>query len=169
MQYKLLPMRLRLGLLTGALLVFSCAAFAQNNNPSFQTKSGTYYFTNKKPIVLKWGDTHFFHDSITRKRKSNGDTTDNYTINSVVDAKYAKADISIYPNPFINTINIKCDKEGDLQVELMDISGKYTMRKTLSAGERRLDLSGLASSSYLLKVYDANNQLLQTFKIEKIQ
>jgi len=54
-------------------------------------------------------------------------------------------------------------------VELIDITGKYSMSKVLSSGERQIDLSGLASSSYLLKVYDSGGTLLQTFRIEKVQ
>jgi hypothetical protein len=162
-------MKLRAGIFICILMIASQAVFGQNNNPSFRAQSGTYYFTKNKPIVLKWGDTHFFKDSTYKAHRVVGDTSDNYTVTSVVDTKYAKADISIYPNPFISTINIKYDKEGELKVELIDITGKYSMSKVLSSGERQIDLSGLASSSYLLKVYDSGGTLLQTFRIEKVQ
>lgn len=162
-------MDIKYSFLISILLVVSKNSFSQNNNPSFQSKNGTYYFTHTRPIVLKWGDTHFFHDSVTKKRENIADTITNFSITSLVDSKYSNNDISVYPNPFINTINIKYIKDGDLQVELMDISGRYTMRKTLSGMNRKLDLSGLASSTYLLRVYDSKFQLLQTFKIEKVQ
>lgn len=159
----------RLGVaLTAILCLVLTNLPAQSNEPAFQTKNGTYYFTNNKPIELKWGSTHFFRDSIT-KHKTNGDTAVSYSINSVVDAKYASTDISVYPNPFIKTVNIKYEKDGDLIIELIDITGKYTMHKTLSSSNRSLDLSNLVASTYILKVYDANMQLLQTFKIEKVK
>jgi hypothetical protein len=162
-------MDIKYSFLISTLLLVSKNSFSQNNNPAFQSKNGTYYFTHNKPIELKWGDTHFFHDSVTKRRKYITDTVTNFSITSLVDSNYSNMDISVYPNPFINTINIKYIKDGDLQVELMDISGRYAMRKTLSGMNRELDLSGLASSTYLLRVYDSKFQLLQTFKIEKEQ
>jgi hypothetical protein len=161
-------MNVRSVFILGALLIITKVSFSQNNNPTFQSKSGTYYFTHTKPIELKWGDTHFFHDSAS-KSHNHGDTTFNYSINSVVDSKYSSVDMSVYPNPFISTINIKYEKTGDLIIELMDVTGKYTMRKTLSGGDRQIDLSDLAGSTYLLRVFDAGSSLLQTFKIEKVR
>src|ERR1700722_13802333 len=106
-------MNLKYGILTVILLNACNAVWAQSTLPAYKSRSGTYYFTNTKPITLKWGDTHFFKDTITKKRK-NGDTTDNFSISSVTDAKYSTADITVYPNPFVNTLNIKYDKQGDL-------------------------------------------------------
>lgn len=164
-RYK--TMQLRYCFLSLSLLI-TAFGFAQEKGPDFRAKSGTYYFTHTKPIELKWGDTRFFRDSTYRKPNNHGDTTENYSINSVVDPQFAKADISVFPNPFIDIINIRYEKTGDLIVELMDVTGKYAMRKTLSGGNRQLDLRGLAGATYLLRVFDADAQLLQTFKIEKV-
>src|SRR5579863_5674193 len=80
--------------------------FAQSA-PDYQTKSGTYYWSNDKPIELKWGNTRFFRDSTVRKHKDTRDTTDNFSINTITDPKYSNQDISVFPNPFRDKINIK--------------------------------------------------------------
>ena len=160
-------MKTKNGVLMFILFAWSNILFAQNIKPAFRSASGTYYFTHPKPIVLKWGDTKFFSDT-TARRSNPADTTRSFSINAVTEVKSA-TDMSVYPNPFMDVIHIKYDKAGDLQVELLDVAGKYSMRKMLSGGNRQLDLTGLASSTYFLKVYDSSgSSLLQTFKIEKV-
>ena len=151
------------------IILFASARIANAQSaPDYQTKSGTYYWSNDKPIELKWGNTRFFRDSTAAKPKNNVDTNDNFSINTITDPQYSNQDISVFPNPFRDKINIKYNKTGDLIVELLDVTGKYAVHKTLSGGDRQIDLSNLAGSTYLLKVFDANSNLLQTFKIEKV-
>ena len=77
--------------------------------------------------------------------------------------------LSVYPNPFTSSIYIKRDGDKQLQIQLMDVSGKIVLNKALSTSENQLDLTTLASGLYLLKVYDTENQFIQSLKIEKVK
>lgn len=68
------------------------------------------------------------------------------------------SDFRIYPNPAANEVNIRFSLEdnSEIEIEVVDLSGKvvHTLNKNYtSSGEQTevLDISGLASGSYLLR------------------
>jgi hypothetical protein len=49
------------------------------------------------------------------------------------------------------------------------MNGKIILSKALSISENQMDLNTLANGMYLLKIYDMQNQLVQSLKIEKVK
>jgi len=80
-----------------------------------------------------------------------------------------QSSVSVYPNPVLSSIYVQRDGNVQLQIQLMDMNGKLILNKMLAQSENQLDLSVLANGMYLLKVYDAQNQFIQSLKIEKIK
>lgn len=76
--------------------------------------------------------------------------------------------VKVYPNPVSSSVYVQGTGNGTLQIQLMDMNGKLIMSKLLSSSENQLDLTSYASGVYLLKVYDLQNQLIESLKIEKV-
>ena len=68
--------------------------------------------------------------------------------------------ISVYPNPTANKIYIQ--GENVLQAELFDLRG----RKVKATNQNQIDLSGITSGSFILKV-TTDNEKTKSFKIIK--
>ncbi|MGP8213945.1 MAG: T9SS type A sorting domain-containing protein [Bacteroidia bacterium] len=78
--------------------------------------------------------------------------------------------LSAYPNPFSSAVNLQNNDEGKtLQVELVDMDGKTLFKKTMTETQEQFDLSTYSNGVYFLRVYNADNQLIQTLKIDKIK
>lgn len=75
--------------------------------------------------------------------------------------------ITAYPNPTTGILNLETDIETlDLSFHLYNINGKLLQSRKLDDNKTSIDMSGFASSTYLVKVID-NHQEVKTFKIIK--
>lgn len=76
--------------------------------------------------------------------------------------------ISLYPNPVINTVNLKWDSEakGSWQYEVYNLLGERIFFNTVYASSIEVDLSALPPSTYILKV-NQNSKNLKNIKIVK--
>jgi hypothetical protein len=78
--------------------------------------------------------------------------------------------VNVYPNPVTSSsINIQWGDSRQLQIQLLDLSGRVILNKVISSSENQLDLNELSNGMYLLKVYDMQNELIKSLKIEKIK
>ncbi|MGQ7947210.1 T9SS type A sorting domain-containing protein [Flavobacterium sp. WC2509] len=81
-----------------------------------------------------------------------------------------KIDISVYPNPTTDFVNINIegyvfgDEMGTYQ--LYDFQGRLLKQNTIGENETQVSLNNLSSSIYILQV-NINNKFLKTFKIIK--
>lgn len=76
--------------------------------------------------------------------------------------------VSVYPNPFANSINIASKTDLEL-ISLYDMEGSVIQNLQEPAGNTaiRIDLSELSSGSYILYARAADSQLENTYKIIK--
>jgi CHRD domain/Secretion system C-terminal sorting domain len=74
--------------------------------------------------------------------------------------------LDMYPNPFIDVININNKTNGTLKVEISDLLGKLIESKTIHSDTSQFDYSYLKSGIYLIKLSKTDNQST-TFKIIK--
>jgi len=79
--------------------------------------------------------------------------------------------ISIYPNPTDDLINIviQTDEIPHLKIELIDINGKQLLFKEINNNNSQIRLSKYPNSIYFLKIYDSNNGFMKSFKIQKVE
>ena len=81
-----------------------------------------------------------------------------------------KTEISIYPNPTTDFVNINMEgyelENGLRSYQLYDFQGRLLKENTIDQNETQVNLSDLSSSIYLLQVY-VDNKALKTFKIIK--
>jgi len=79
--------------------------------------------------------------------------------------------IKIYPNPASEyvLVDLQSDQVKSAVVEMYDLQGKlvYNNKYDAMEGPNRIELSGLNSSQYILRVVDSSGKVLQTFKLVK--
>ncbi|MEI6507621.1 MAG: T9SS type A sorting domain-containing protein [Bacteroidota bacterium] len=75
---------------------------------------------------------------------------------------------SVFPNPMVDnfTLKVELGKLKNPSFELYNSQGSILLSKHVDVEETPIDLGGLASSYYILRVYDGK-QSLKTFKIIK--
>lgn len=86
---------------------------------------------------------------------------------SIEDLASAFGTITVYPNPTNSTISIETDRNGSLEIELWDMSGRTVLRQTASAVISRLDLSDLPHGMYMLRLSDGE-QAARSIRIKKL-
>ena len=73
-------------------------------------------------------------------------------------------EISIYPNPAHDFIQVKNENHERLNISIMDINGKILLTKSLAADENRIQIQDLSAGIYFIKVMDRNaNTRVQKF------
>jgi hypothetical protein len=79
-------------------------------------------------------------------------------------------DITVYPNPTADFVNLKIDKESivGIQYMLYDMKGNLLLQNRLEGNETEIHFSELASAEYILRVF-YNSKEVKSFKIVKIQ
>lgn len=106
-------------------------------------------------IRLKIGD-QLDSDHITEVGVDAFSVTD-YSISSAPEEE--KTGISVYPNPFANTVNLTGIESG--WVTIMDISGRFIKEIPV---DKTLDLSDLEKGTYLLVISDINRVPVEVIK-----
>ena len=64
--------------------------------------------------------------------------------------------ISIYPNPFSDVINITTNNESYNRLIITDITGKTIIEKTVISGSEHIDMSPYSSGVYLISIFKDN-------------
>ncbi len=80
-------------------------------------------------------------------------------------ASFKKNDITIYPNPTTNILNIKTDEITNFNIELYDILGKQISNYK---NQKTIDISNLTEGMYFIKVIDLENNQTTIKKINKL-
>ncbi|MFZ6053165.1 T9SS type A sorting domain-containing protein [Halocola ammonii] len=86
-------------------------------------------------------------------------------ITSIDEPETNQLNVSVFPNPTSDLINIELDGTNNGTIELLDLTGKVIVSEVFQSNQSTLDLSGEARGIYLLKVQ--SDGLVRTFKIVK--
>jgi hypothetical protein len=99
---------------------------------------------------------------------SNGFQQSNYIITAIKN-NTVQYDIKLFPNPTTDLLNlqIKVSQIKDAHFQLLDVQGKIIKEDKLQNELNQIDCSLLMPSVYWIRIEDASNQLIQTFKIIK--
>jgi len=93
------------------------------------------------------------------------DYTVNVTENLAV-SDIRKNNISVYPNPVNDILNISSDQEIH-SIKIYDLSGKNILNTYKKGKQIQVDFSGLASGTYILNINDVNNKSQSAKVIKK--
>lgn len=94
-----------------------------------------------------------------------------FEITSVDNPLEKNVEIKVYPNPATDYIfvSLESDEVRSAMIELYDLDGRIVLKENWDSpeGPYPIDLSGLTSAQYLLKILTRTGKPLQTFKIIK--
>ena len=89
------------------------------------------------------------------------------TITAVNEIQVPGVEIKVYPNPTSDYITVHFGKMVEKPTYLLfDLSGKLIQQKNMESTDTKIDMTGVATGSYILKLI-SGQQPLQTFKIIK--
>jgi L-arabinose isomerase len=72
-----------------------------------------------------------------------------------------------FPNPVKDRLYFHSENGQQLQLSLVDLSGRVIFVQTIDTAADEVDLSNLASGAYLIKFSNAQGALLHTAKLVK--
>jgi protease II len=91
-----------------------------------------------------------------------------FTIVSVYEKLNSKVNISVYPNPAVDFLNISIENSKEqFEISIFDVSGKNLMSKKVSSEISKIDIKNFAESNYFLKITNQNGEEIKTYKIVK--
>jgi hypothetical protein len=133
------------------------------NDNSDKSKRGDLIFfdyngDNKKDLFLSNYATSYKTISVYRNITQ---TLDIEEINKNNDLQQ----LTLYPNPFIETISWNNPENKDYNIKIFTITGKLIQNK--NTNNNALNLSNLEKGTYLLNIADQNKNFKRTFKIIK--
>ena len=136
-------------------LALSSAAYAQNMARSVLGAAGTTY------VQPSFGDLHFTVGEVATGRLENGLVLtegfhQTYTSISVGtrDAGNLDVDITLYPNPTIDVLNVELAERIDGHLEVYDQLGRRVVQTPITQQLHQLDFTALAAGQYVVRVRD---------------
>ncbi len=78
--------------------------------------------------------------------------------------QFSSEELQIYPNPSLDFITVDFNSQNELQLSIIDLSGKLQKQKNIS-GKTRLNIKTLPSGIYFLKL--VSKEKTGTFKFVK--
>ncbi len=89
------------------------------------------------------------------------------TVTAVNKIQVAGVEIKVYPNPTSDYVTVHFSKVVEKPTYLLfDLSGRLIQQKNIESTDAKIDMTGYAGGSYVLKL-NSGQQPLQTFKIIK--
>lgn len=91
-----------------------------------------------------------------------------YEISSTVgfENETISLELSVYPNPTADNLNLKVEKTDQLTYQLYNVQGTMIKNDRVSSHTTEIDLASQPSATYFLTVFK-NNEKVKTFKIIK--
>ena len=92
----------------------------------------------------------------------------NLTITAIDELRKTGVEIKVYPNPTQDFVTIHFSKIIEKPVySLFDLSGRLLEQKQIKSTDAKIDMTGFAKGTYILKLNFRGSQPLQSFKIIK--
>ncbi len=157
-------------------LLCGSAALAQQTETEVIANAGESYKT-ASDMILSWtiGEMAIETYSDGNIIMAQGFHQPKVKVTAMTEVAGFKNDISLYPNPAVEYINIrlsdKFSRESLVNVtaELRDITGKLVFKSEFSGSSYSIDLQQIANGSYILQLTSAQEKSLGSYKIEKLK
>jgi hypothetical protein len=89
------------------------------------------------------------------------------TVTAINDIQVSGVEIKVYPNPTSDYVTVHFSKVMEKPTYLLfDLSGRLIEQKNIETTDAKIDMTGYAGGSYILKL-NSGQQPLQSFKIIK--
>ena len=110
-----------------------------------------YWETGVYPSGTPWGRWEFVHGNVG---------VDMNNVSGVNETNPPAA--SVYPNPTNDLVNISLEKGHLQKIELFSMTGRLIFKKDLNSKTYALNIGDYPSGVYLMKVFNQNNDIINT-------
>lgn len=146
---------------------------AQSVEPEVYATSGDHYTGTNAQLSWTIGEPVIETVSNTNNIITQGFHQTSYDITSIKENPDLGYNISVFPNPVSNTLQINISSAVDnsnLQIELMDITGKILINEKIAGTiiTYQLNMREYAPGSYFLRITNKKEQLINSYKIQKV-
>ena len=161
-----------------SFLVTFCVGFllAQNFSPSTMVSAGD--FSDGENISLEWtlGETFIHTVNHTDGIITQGSQQPLLFVAPIRtrndgEATYTDMSIEVYPNPVLEIlyVDLAADQPEQLDITLIDLSGKQHLKMTANAefDQLKLDMTSLTTGLYFLLFSNKDGVLLEAYKVIK--
>lgn len=123
-------------------------------------------------VQLYWtlGETVIQTGGTGEQRLTQGFHQIEYLATLIEEKKQSSIDLSLYPNPFIDVVNIaiKGDIEAStLNYSIIDMNGRELKSGKLMSNPYPLELAAYSNAFYFIKIFSNNHSISQTYKVQK--
>ncbi|MEA2106001.1 MAG: T9SS type A sorting domain-containing protein [Bacteroidota bacterium] len=145
--------------------------FSQSISSQVIASAGEYSETSE--IIVSWTLGEIAIETLESSTVilSQGFQQGYYEITSIEKLLENNVAIKVYPNPATDYIYIsfESDEIKSVVIELYDLEGKIILKgkRYHSEGPYKINLSGLSSSQYFLRISELSGKTVETFKIIK--
>jgi len=150
-------------------IILNLAAQTQIKKSSISTNGGTLTSTdNSTTIIYSIGEVAVNEQNNGTIHVSEGFIGPDLANLLGVENYTPIKNISIYPNPTKDIVNIDFDQVGNYRIYLFDQNGKLLIDNTINNNDKiKLNLERFATSIYFINIIDKKNKKYLTYKIEK--
>ena len=152
-------------------MVISIALTAQSISPEVVASAGDYYENGNGSLSWTLGE-------IATETYSNGSVIltqgfqqSTYSITFIEEKQNNDFNISVYPNPTSDYINIEFDikNKSDVLIQLCDINGRILLNETINSTEnnKQYDFNIFSTGMYFLRISSEKDNYSETYKIQK--
>jgi hypothetical protein len=157
-------------LLSICIIAFAINSYSQSVFPVVVSPIGSYYKNSTTSLSWTLGEVvvaTLTNDSLTLMQ---GFQHPKFYIISINENNRINPDIAVYPNPTANFINInfKSNFQNHSYAAIYNLEGKKLLEKQLNNYDNAIDLSCYESSILLLKIFDSKENIIKTYKIQKL-
>jgi len=155
-------------LLLGFGVLFSL--HAQNTDQSVISSGGDYLESTDAFIEWTLGEPLTETYSTDSAQLTQGFHQGFFQIVSVEETPGFSISMSVFPNPAKEFFNVRIDAPDyfDFQFEVFDLHGRVLRSGAFQSSTQQIPLTNLATSVYILKVYNPNYGYSKTYQIQKI-
>ena len=126
----------------------------------YENSSGSLSWTLGEVVIETLSETNFILTQGFQQSK--------LTVTAINDLQTSGIELSVYPNPTNSFlfIEVKTDKQRDLQINLFDLNGKLILQKKITGSKQTIHMQNYKPAIYILKVTEGNKEI-RTYQIVK--
>ena len=149
-------------------ILFTFSLYSQNLDHFVIGTDGGYAGNNQFSLSYTIGEivTELGNDTVNNIDLTQGFQQAYISIVST-ENHIADIDISVFPNPAVNYLNVNISDLSKVKTYAMyDMSGKLLLQKEIISNQFEISFSNLSSGNYLL-IFQNEQQKLKTLKVQK--
>ncbi len=127
----------------------------------YENSSGSLSWTLGEVVIETLSETNFILTQGFQQSK--------LTVTAINDLQTSGIELSVYPNPTNSflLIEVKTDKQRDLQINLFDLNGKLILQKKITGSKQTVQMQNYKPAIYILKITEGNKEI-RTYQIVKL-